>query len=317
MLLAELENNIDNCEMELFANNMQVHFGFHDYVSKLLYKLYKILEMDTAVKNPNKEFFRLIASVDYNTWQWEMTAGVYTQEYQIVQTMEEYGFSEGDSTYTYAIIKGQHIISSYSSFEVYLREIKGIGDVQNSEDLLEYKSEFEQYSGKIDFSHWASTLATYQNSGVKKWLASIGANFFNKYTNADDSSDYVGDIYGTNGVTPVLTPDDYKADLDTVNLKEYLKTNDNLIEVFNEYYGGISNNTINRADNFVENIGKYMLNSQWQAYLSKQLSKLRQGPAQLRDEVSDEAYVSYNFFENVYSGQQELIYYDKTLFFSR
>ena len=55
---------------------------------------------------------------------------------------------------------------------------------------------------------------------------------------------------------PKLTADDYKADLDAVNLSKRLEEEDNLILVMNRYYGEIGTGKANRAEEFVTNMGQ-------------------------------------------------------------
>lgn len=65
-----------------------------------------------------------------------------------------------------------------------------------------------------------------------------------------------GDVYGTAGNGPKLTPDDYKADLDAVNLSARLQNSENAIEIMNQYYSGMTDGTGNRAREFATNIGQ-------------------------------------------------------------
>lgn len=79
---------------------------------------------------------------------------------------------------------------------------------------------------------------------------------FNGIFNLEANAGYVGDIYGTLGNGTKLTQDDYKADLDAVNIYNRLEKDSDLINVMGTYYMGISNGNINRANEFVINLGK-------------------------------------------------------------
>ena len=60
---------------------------------------------------------------------------------------------------------------------------------------------------------------------------------------------------------PSMNGDDYKADLDAVNILHLCNKDKSRdpIEVYNEYYKGIREGTINRAKMFKENLGlKYI-----------------------------------------------------------
>ncbi len=63
-------------------------------------------------------------------------------------------------------------------------------------------------------------------------------------------------MFGTAGNGAKLTQDDYKADLDAVNLSRRLENCGNGIGVIGQYYEGISTGEINRADEFIINLGE-------------------------------------------------------------
>lgn len=79
---------------------------------------------------------------------------------------------------------------------------------------------------------------------------------YNGIYDLNKNAGYVGDVYGTAGNGPKLIADDYKADLDAVNLSKRLEEEDNLILVMNRYYGEIGTGKTNRAEEFVTYMGQ-------------------------------------------------------------
>ena len=79
-------------------------------------------------------------------------------------------------------------------------------------------------------------------------------------TDIEKAAGYMGDIYGkktsAKSEETALGQDDYKADLDAVNLAERLGYNDDLMAAIYEYYNGIEMGCVNRAREFLNNIGE-------------------------------------------------------------
>lgn len=66
-----------------------------------------------------------------------------------------------------------------------------------------------------------------------------------------------------------MGPADYKADLDAVNLARRLQQSDEgLPSILGEYYTGIEDGRINRADEFVRNTGWGTLEQQREAFIA-------------------------------------------------
>ncbi len=247
----------------MFVNNMVVHFGFDQNTSKILYKLY--MEMYRQdVNNINQEYFALLASCVYavdvdsqnnHNELWQYLAGTGdTKEIEI--KMEEYGLSEDEIKYLTDDIKRNYDASSLNMNDISIKLNKPTITEEEKEAILREFEWQERYIGKVDMAHMSITIATILNpddSFVEK--IGFGSGIFNGIYDLNANAGYVGDVYGTAGNGPKLTPDDYQADLDAVNLSVRLKDGKNAIEVLNEYYAGINSGEINRAIEFVTNIG--------------------------------------------------------------
>ncbi len=220
-----------------FVSAMNEHFGFDSEVSNLLYELY--FRMDEAgVENVNQEYFAILASYVYSNEDgfdvknvaWNKIAGTHND---VNAVLAEYGFTEEE-------------------IEKLKKEIKNNNGLSWRDDL-----ENNIYYGKSDLAHMSVILATLLNDYEEGWQ--YGGSFVGWYCNGifdlEANAGYIGDLYGTAGNGAKLTQDDYKADLDAVNLCNRLKTNQNGIGVLGDYYAGISEGRINRANEFFVNLG--------------------------------------------------------------
>lgn len=236
-------------EKELYINAMKECYGFDDVTSQILYKLYHQMWME-GVKDINQEYFAILASVvygdtegfDIKTLAWKKIAGVYDKE-SLEQVLEGYGLTEVEWKKLREDLESNY---EYSQNQENYDEFPGteIGNEKN-------------YYGKSDLSHMSAICAAMLKDNGKIWKAAGGATgwIFNGIPDMEANAGYVGDIYGTLGNGTKLTQDDYKADLDAVNICNRLNNNSNLISVMGTYYLEISNGDSNRAREFVAHLG--------------------------------------------------------------
>ena len=76
------------------------------------------------------------------------------------------------------------------------------------------------------------------------------------HKNTNDMSGWLfGDTTDVAGVKPSIGNDDYKADLDAVNIVSSMKKNNsNFITTSNSYYDKLENNVYNREEEFKKNV---------------------------------------------------------------
>ena len=265
---------------EPFLKNMEEQFGFDRRTGEILFRLYNSMEKSDA-KDVNLEYFKLLASFVYTyeevrydesvLWQifnfgagpminaeefkepltklekekkltlndlWHFLVGTYSRD-GLENELKRYGLTEEDISYLEKSITANY---NYSSWE----------ELKDQEASAEYK----QYSKKIDMAHMSiviTAILTPDNNAFMK--AGVGSGIFNGIYDLRANAGYVGDVYGTAGNGPKLTPDDYKADLDAVNLSARFQNSGNAIEIMNQYYSEITGGTGNRAKEFATNIG--------------------------------------------------------------
>lgn len=307
-------------EKELYINAMKECYGFDDETSRILYDLYYRM-WNAGVTDINQKYFAILASAVYGDTEgfdikivaWEKIAGIYDKE-SWEQVLEGYGLTKAEWDKLCADLKDNY---NYSQIKD-----QSIADI---------------YYSKSDLSHMSVICATMlkDNETVLKLAGGAAGWIFNGIFNLEANAGYVGDIYGTLGNGTKLTQDDYKADLDAVNIYNRLEKDSNLINVMGNYYLGISKGDINRANEFVTNLGKgdhekgmeYLQNQmdQNQYHLlsgvgtvfthigvEASLNVLKGGGKPLINEIyTEKQKVQRNFYRNLMEGSNEYMEYEE------
>lgn len=147
----------------------------------------------------------------------------------------------------------------------YLYMIKGVSDIndvlkflglsQKNADKLEYKVNKQHLNAKNypDFSHQMITTAAilYDNPLPNDFRF---PDLIYSHEGTNDFAGWKGDTTKTIFGYPSIKNDDYKADLDAMNISSQMnKKHKSFIETSNNYYKNIQNNTLNRAEEFKKN----------------------------------------------------------------
>lgn len=230
-------------QKELYVEAMKEHFGFDDQTAEIMYKLYYNMRCEN-VENVNQRYFAILASRNYSDFDgknmkgnvWREIARVHKKD-ELENVLMKYGLNEEEIIVLLDSISFNH---SESCKEEKLIE-EGVKNFYNKNDL----------------AHMSVISATMLNNYSKDWEIAGGfAGWLcNGIYDLEANAGYVGDVYGTAGNGAKLTQDDYKADLDAVNLCARLQKDSNAIDVVGQYYAGISAGTVNRANEFVVNLG--------------------------------------------------------------
>ncbi len=270
-------NRMEKAFKETFLKNMEEQFGFDRRTGEILFRLYNSMEKSDA-KDVNLEYFKLLASFVYTyeevgydesvLWQiFNFGAGpmINAEEFKepLTKLEKEKKLTLNDMWHflvrTYSRDGLENELKGYGLTEEDIRYLEeGINDnyKYTSDDSQENQIKYKQYFGKIDLAHMAivmTAILTPDNNAFLK--AGDGSGIFNGIYDLRANAGYVGDVYGTAGNGPKLTPDDYKADLDAVNLSTRFQNGGNAIEIMNQYYSEITDATGNRAKEFATNIG--------------------------------------------------------------
>lgn len=305
-------------EKELYINAMKECYGFDDETSQILYDLYYRM-WNEGVTDINQKYFAILASPVYGgeegikTVAWKKIAGIYDEE-SLERVLEGYGLTE---------VEWDEIRNELNN------NYKKSQEKQITDDNV--------YYGKSDLSHMSVICATMlkDNEAIWKFAGGAAGWVFNGIFNLEANAGYVGDVYGTLGNGTKLTQDDYKADLDAVNIFNRLGENTNLIRTMGIYYQEISDGDANRAREFVTNLGKgdykkgveYLQSQvdQNQGYLSfgagAALSNIGVkassevigggGVTLMREIYAEKQKVQRNFYRSLMEGSNEYVEYEE------
>lgn len=122
------------------------------------------------------------------------------------------------------------------------------GTMTDAEFEAFWDSKYQSYANQADFAHQSITMATILCQNPTR-----AANLYtldNEKTN--DLAGWRGDVTTDAFAKPSIGNDDYKADLDAVNITEMMKTGLSYQEAANQYYQAINAGTYTRADKFLK-----------------------------------------------------------------
>ena len=197
--------------------------------------------------------------------------------------------------------------------EEYAKYKKVYGEHLTIKDFIEkWNRDKEAYYGAGDYTHQAITMSAVQNKGIFRLANGMGLLYkplkFHKYTT--ELAGWRGDVTNQAFKEPSMNGDDYKADLDAENILHLYnkdKSRD-YMKVYNEYYKGIREGTINRAKMFKEIVGLEYVRNEVRIILIKKFPLFY-----VKDDESLKKYnpVAYNFIKNLENDNNEFIEYVK------
>ena len=134
------------------------------------------------------------------------------------------------------------------------------GEHLTKADFIEkWNRDRKAYYGTGDCTHQAITMATnlYNNYLRPANIVGLMYSSLDSHKLTNELAGWRGDVTSQVVKKPSMNCDDYKADLDAVNILHLCNKDKsrNPIEVYNEYYKGIREGTINRAKMFKKIVG--------------------------------------------------------------
>lgn len=278
-------------EKKAYIQLLQDQFGFDEATAQQIFKMKEgIDEKFPKLSQKEKDYLlaRILGEFSYseglaNKMMWPNTAGdlsdyFYTEvlagsegKIKIPKELKEIllylGLSETEYKELHYNLRLQHERSA-ESFTL-AKDLDDKTYNQNRELFIQaygegakdkfdefWNRQVKKFSGKGDFTHQSITTATILDENIR--LAN-GTGF---YTGRFDSKS-VDEIAGWKGDTttqalkpPSIGNDDYKADLDAVNITQRMKEqNISYPQASNDYYNDLSTKQTNRAEEFNENVG--------------------------------------------------------------
>ena len=259
--------------------------------------------------------------------------------YSLEEIYKELGLTKKEYTQLMYELDIQHRFSgvkAYDANEMLEKQKKGKSD-KFKKELAEFKRVYgehlteadfiekwnrdrrdDAYHGKGDFTHQSITMSTilYKNHSRPANLVGLMYSFSEPHKVTNDLAGWEGDTTNHAEKAPSMKEDDYKADLDAVNILHLCSKDKSRapIEVVNGYYRRIRKGELNRATLFKEIIGlKYIEDKIRNA--SKEIEygitdRLRSKPATM-EELKIKNPVGYNFIMNLINGNNKYIKYVK------
>ena len=258
-----------------YKESLKVQYGFDDKTSRIIVKLKRNIYNNPKIRNDRKDqvFARLLGGLSYGKEDdsfikkvmWNTTAGEgqeNLEDHDVILTMreqyKEYGkLTDEEFEYLNYKVRIQHGNYGYyddiekddrPKFKETMEKTLGY-KLTDGEFKKMWNEQIDSFKGKTDFSHQYITIAThlYGKSRIPDLLGG------HEYTN--NMSGWLGDTTNVADVNPSIGNDDYKADLDSVNITSIMKKNNiSFIEASNKYYKNLENGTYNRAEEFKKNI---------------------------------------------------------------
>ena len=273
-----------------FVQTMMAEYGFDAETAQQLLTIKQ--GIDKKFPTSSQEFrdyifLRVVGAANYNEFQWNETAGhlkTYfydvtvgssitgksrTVEKPLLEIFKELGLKEEKAKELYYNLRLQHEMAGgeYDSID----DIKTTDKEKGSNYYASYKKSFEEvYGTRIDFdTFWDSKLKAYSNN--RAGHADFTHQSITMATHLNPNQVQLADLYGgrervkdlsgwegdtTKNATdkkPSIGEDDYKADLDSVNLIGRMQQGQSYDQAISSYYADLQKDSTLREREFLKN----------------------------------------------------------------
>ena len=274
-----------------FVQTMMAEYGFDAETAQQLLTIKQ--GIDKKFPTSSQEFrdyifLRVVGAANYNEFKWNETAGGLEQYFYkevvsdphkgqklrtlkpILEIFKELGLKEEKAKELYYNLRLQHEMAGGKSdnidqikkydkkngtnhYDSYKSTYEGIyGDKGNFDQF--WDSKLKAYSnngaGHADFTHQSITMATHLNPNQVQ-LADI---YGGSRERVKDLSGWEGDTtFNANDMKPSIGEDDYKADLDSVNLIGRMQKGQSYDQAISSYYADLQKDSSQREREFLKN----------------------------------------------------------------
>ena len=269
-----------------FVQTMMAEYGFDAETAQQLLTIKQ--GIDKKFPNSSQEFrdyifLRVVGAAYYNDFKWNETAG-YLKNYffdevvsspstvekmrvekPILEIFKELGLKEEKAKELYYNLRLQHELASGENndsetlkvnspklYETYKKRYSEAYDKEEGFDQF-WDSKLKAYSnngvGHADFTHQSITMATHLNPSSFQL-----SDFYGGRERVKDLSGWEGDT--TKNATdkkPSIGEDDYKADLDSVNLIGRMQKGQSYDQAISSYYADLQKDSTLREREFLKN----------------------------------------------------------------
>ena len=315
-----------------YKESLKVQYGFDDKTSRIIVKLKRNIYKDSRIKDDEKDYVltRLLGGLVYgheensllNQTMWNNTAGFGQLESQVPEfalkikgQFKKYG-DLTDSEYNYLKYKVRIQHGDYSPLSDdnrlnYKKNMEvAIGHTLTEKEFNKlWNNQVDSFKSKTDFAHQYITMSTHLYRRPRF------ADLIGGREKTNDISGWLGDTTSAAGDPPSIGNDDYKADLDSVNITSLMKKNNiSFIEASNKYYNNLENGTYNRAEEFKKNIPLNKVEDkifeQLRVYYVDKDNRPVSKPSTI-DDIQQNYPQTYDFIKSLENNQNDLKNYNK------
>ena len=272
-----------------FVQTMMAEYGFDAETAQQLLTIKQ--GIDKKFPNSSQEFrdyifLRVVGAANYNEFKWNETAGglgdYFYKEFvsdphtgqklrtlkPVLEIYQELGLKEEKAKELYYNLRLQHALSNGGDSVKKMHEADLSSGTNRYEDAKKnYKdtygttkgfdqfwdSKLKAYSnngaGHADFTHQSITMATHLNPNQVQLSDLYGGR-----EHVKDLSGWEGDTtFNANDMKPSIGEDDYKADLDSVNLIGRMQKGQSYDQAITSYYADLQKDPSQREREFLKN----------------------------------------------------------------
>ena len=273
-----------------FVQTMMAEYGFDAETAQQLLTIKQ--GIDKKFPTSSQEFrdyifLRIVGAANYDGFKWNETAGGLWQYFYyefvsdpntgqklrtlkpIVEIYQELGLKEEKAKELYYNLRLQHEMAGGESDNI--EKIKDDDQKNGTNHYASYKSTYEGiYGDKGNFDQfWDSKLKSYSNNGVGH--ADFTHQSITMATHLNPNQAQLADLYGgrervkdlsgwegdttfnANDMKPSIGEDDYKADLDSVNLIGRMQKGQSYDQAISSYYAELQKDSSQREREFLKN----------------------------------------------------------------
>ncbi|KXU03729.1 T7SS effector LXG polymorphic toxin [Streptococcus oralis] len=268
-----------------FVQTMMAEYGFDAETAQQLLTIKQGIDKkfpDSSQEFRDYIFLRVVGAANYNDFKWNETAGGLGQYFYyefvsdpqtgqklrtlkpIVEIYQELGLKKEKVKELYYNLRLQHEMAGgevanikklkekeleYNSAKTKYEKVYG----KNNKFDQFWDTKLKAYSnngvGHADFTHQSITMATHLNPNQAQLSDLYGGR-----ERVKDLSGWEGDTtFNANDMKPSIGEDDYKADLDSVNLIGRMQKGQSYDQAISSYYADLQKDSSQREIEFLKN----------------------------------------------------------------
>ena len=268
-----------------FVQTMMAEYGFDAETAQQLLTIKQ--GIDKKFPTSSQEFrdyifLRVVGAANYDDFKWNETAGGLWQYFYyefvsdpqtgqklrtlkpVLEIFQELGLKEEKAKELYYNLRLQHTLAGGGSDSETMKS-RDLSEYNEAKDKYEKvygkNNKFDQFwdrklkaysnngAGHADFTHQSITMATHLNPSSFQ-----SSDFYGGRERVKDLSGWEGDTtFNANDMKPSIGEDDYKADLDSVNLIGRMQKGQSYDQAISSYYADLQKDSTLREREFLKN----------------------------------------------------------------